>query len=544
MSDYTAFCREGKNSGMKERQQAIALREAYYCGMFENMFNHFVCFRLIMDNRGKPIDLEYIDFNPAYEKHIELNSDAVIGRRLSEVFPGIEKENWIRVILEVAVSGEQKFIEEYSVIMGKWYQVCAYRPAVGYAAVIIEDISEKKECEGQLERYRELVEDARVIIMNLDENGKILFINEFGARLLGYKTAELVNRSYKGTLLPQFDSTGRDMWNEFDNIFIETDHKRSIREIVRKDGRRIWVEWTNRLRSYQGKEQLHLVSVGVDITQRRRAFASAKIVYERRLHKKIIDNLLEGHITQEEFFIIMEKDGPLMPQPLACCLVVFDFSKDCLKYLTEDTEEWQAWLDTAVDLISARFGGLVWHSDSSIVIVKNIDDSSRKAASHHTLWVQSIANEMKDVFRGIAYIIGVSGVHKDIKAVYCQAADAAKVGPIFHPDNNVYYWRDLGVSRLILEQVKSDRGFLFIQQYLGPLLEKPSVRHKELLITLKALLCGEPISLLAKRLYIHPKTIAFRKKRIERLLQVKLDDPETRLNITVALKLLELKEKL
>ena len=60
-------------------------------------------------------------------------------------------------------------------------------------------------------RYRELVQDANVIIIILDDIGKITFVNEFGLSFFGYTAEELLGKTEMETILPEFESTGRNL---------------------------------------------------------------------------------------------------------------------------------------------------------------------------------------------------------------------------------------------------------------------------------------------------------------------------------------------
>ena len=49
--------------------------------------------------------------------------------------------------------------------------------------------------------------------------------------------------------------------------------------------------------------------------------------------------------------------------------------------------------------------------------------------------------------------------------------------------------------------------------------------------------------MIAQKLRVHPQTVAFRKKKIEKNLNVDLDSMETRLKLTIASRLLSFMEK-
>lgn len=410
----------------------------------------------------------------------------------------------------------------------------------------ILDITKRKNSEDALreseKKYHELVEAVNVIIMHLDEKGQILFVNKYGQKFFGFPVMELLNHSVKKTILPQYESTGRNLWDVFEDMFSNpAKHQHCILENVQKDGRRVWIQWTNRFSKnlFTGRPQL--ITVGVDITMRRRAEASLKINYKRYRRNKLIGDLLENRISEDDFFRMAKTEDVSIQTPVACCLVNFDFSDSRLKYLTDDRDELQTWMETAVDLISARLGGIVCQGEGEIAVLHHFLNQSSPSFS---VWVDNLSGVVKDVFRNANCVIAVSSVHNEIKIAYQQARETAIVGPIFNPEKHIFYWNNLGMGKLILEHAKSSVGNGFIKEWLGPLVEMPSLKNEELLCTLKELISGDPMNIIADRLHVHPKTLLFRKRKIEQILGNKLDDSEARLNIAVALKLRQLQEKL
>ena len=59
-------------------------------------------------------------------------------------------------------------------------------------------------------------------------------------------------------------------------------------------------------------------------------------------------------------------------------------------------------------------------------------------------------------------------------------------------------------------------------------------------MTLDALVSGDSLQVIADRLFIHKQTVVFRKKKLSEALNVDLDSPATRMNLTIALKLMSL----
>jgi PAS domain S-box-containing protein len=170
------------------------------------------------------------------------------------------------------------------------------------------------------EKYRELVESANSIILRMDAEGKITFINEFAQRFFGYSPDEIYGRNIIGTLIPQTDSSGKDLSSLVGDILKDPDHFQvHENENMRKDGERVWVTWTNRsILDDQGR-LVGILSIGNDITARKRAEEALREQYRFLQHLidtipspifyKDKDGLYQGCNKAFEAFIGYSKEG-------------------------------------------------------------------------------------------------------------------------------------------------------------------------------------------------------------------------------------------
>ncbi len=94
---------------------------------------------------------------------------------------------------------------------------------------------------------------------------------------------------------------------------------------------------------------------------------------------------------------------------------------------------------------------------------------------------------------------------------------------------------ELGVTGL-LASVADDRLLDFARRHLGALAEHDRRRGGELVQTLRAYLEEGEQQAAARRLKVHPNTLRYRLDRIGEIIDVDLADPETRLNLAVALR--------
>jgi len=94
---------------------------------------------------------------------------------------------------------------------------------------------------------------------------------------------------------------------------------------------------------------------------------------------------------------------------------------------------------------------------------------------------------------------------------------------------------ELGLTGL-LAAVTDERLVDYSRRHLGPLIQHDTSRKGNLVATLRAYLETGEQQQAAQRLRVHPNTLRYRLDRIREISGVDLEDPETRLNLAVALR--------
>lgn len=126
--------------------------------------------------------------------------------------------------------------------------------------------------------YRALVQTVNAIIIKWDVEGRIQFLNDYGLELLGYTAEELIGRSVIGTIVPEQESTGRDLKSLMAGICRSPqDFAYNENENLCRTGERVWIAWSNRPIVNEQGQLVAVFSVGTNITPQKQAEAELRV---------------------------------------------------------------------------------------------------------------------------------------------------------------------------------------------------------------------------------------------------------------------------
>jgi PAS domain S-box-containing protein len=259
--------------------------EEQYRSLFTHMINGFARHKVLFDGHGKPVDYKFLEINRAFEKLTGLKQKDIIGKRVTEVLPGIEKDpfDWIAKYGRVAKTGEPARLETYSDLLKRWYSIIAYSPEKDYFVTVFEDITQRKRTDEALRRAREdlevrvrertaelshakellqtIIDHIPVMLCLFDPKGEIRVLNTHFGNLMGFTFHEAEKINLKTECYPDpvicneiwsHMKRGEPGWRDF--------------TITTKNGGKLETSWANVTLS-EGS----LIGIGIDITDRKRA---------------------------------------------------------------------------------------------------------------------------------------------------------------------------------------------------------------------------------------------------------------------------------
>lgn len=142
--------------------------------------------------------------------------------------------------------------------------------SVKQISTIARDITQQKQVQATLReaerRWRCLLENVRLLVVGLDNTGKIEFANCFFLELTGYTQAEVLGKYWFETFLPL--RLRQQVHTVFWEVLEQEFHPHYTNAILTKAGEERTIAWNNTLlRNLQG-EAIGIMSIGEDITER------------------------------------------------------------------------------------------------------------------------------------------------------------------------------------------------------------------------------------------------------------------------------------
>ena len=266
---------EGRDITEHKRAEAEMRRQTEFLQVIIDTMPYPVFFK---DRQGR-----YIGCNCAFEQFYKLSREQIAGKTVYEIAPKELADVYSRADGELFTHPGTQIYEGYiqsadgtrrDVIFHKaTFEGPDGEPAGLVGAAV--DITERKLSDAALkaseEKYRILVQNANSIILRRDITGKITFFNEFAQRFFGYSEAEILGKSIVGTLVPEVESTGRDLRAMIEDIGKNPNkYINNINENMLRSGERVWVAWTNKPILDDTGRVVEVLCIGNDFTQRKR----------------------------------------------------------------------------------------------------------------------------------------------------------------------------------------------------------------------------------------------------------------------------------
>ena len=181
--------------------------------LFDNMSSGVAIYEALNDGE----DFIFKEFNNAGEKINNIKRDELIGKKLTEIFPGVKELGLFEVLRRVWKTGNAE-IHPTSMYSDErialWVHNYVFKLPSGNIVAIFDDITEKKKVEmaleTSLEEYQILIENAQVAIFYLGLDYKISSWNKTAEEIYGWKKSEAIGKIIDELIPVEFINESRE----------------------------------------------------------------------------------------------------------------------------------------------------------------------------------------------------------------------------------------------------------------------------------------------------------------------------------------------
>ena len=247
-------------------EDAIHISEYIYRTLFDNMMNGFAYCKMSYIE-GKPDDFTYLFVNPAFENQTGLKN--VIGKRVSEVIPGIKEEDdeLFNIYSRVALIGIPEKFDYYLEALDMWFSISVYSPEKEYFVAIFDVITERKKGEEAIKRQAELLNLAHDSIIIRDLDSKITYWNSGAVERYGWTSSEVIGKVIHTLLNTIFPIPIAEIENEL----FQKDYWEGELTHTTKNGSIIIVASRWQLQKDVSNQPIAIFEINNDITQQKKA---------------------------------------------------------------------------------------------------------------------------------------------------------------------------------------------------------------------------------------------------------------------------------
>jgi len=258
---------------LNRKKAQVALRESE--ARFRELFRHISSGVAMYEVADGGKDFVFRDFNRAGERIEKVKREDVLGRKVTEAFPGVKEFGLLEVLRRVWKTGNPEYygasLYKDERILG-WRENYVYKLPSGEIVAVYDDVTERKQAENELRQAKEFIDNAinaqvdTFFVFN-PKTGKAIRWNENFSKMSGYTDEEIGVMKAPDSY---YDQDDLEKANESLKELTATCSVTVEISLITRKGKRIPFEYKVSLIEVAGGENV-AISIGRDITDRKRA---------------------------------------------------------------------------------------------------------------------------------------------------------------------------------------------------------------------------------------------------------------------------------
>lgn len=230
------------------------------------------------------------------------------------------------------------------------------------------------------------------------------------------------------------------------------------------------------------------------------------------------NNLISGSDANDVIQKKLEQYGVNPREPYYCCVIRGD-------------RRVAAGIDrqSIITRLLSSISGWVWQDNDNIAILSCVDNKKLTTKADQMGQASQLLTEIKKNAPGVSLIMGISGISDDplnIKELYRRACRSLIVAEVL--GKPIGHYEDIGTYEIAFYLSENKQAANLVDKTIGKIAAYDEHNDSNLLFTLKLILEEESLKAVAQKLFVHYNTIIWRKRKIERILGLSLDDLEVK----------------
>ncbi|VBB05278.1 pac motif [Lucifera butyrica] len=392
-------------------------------------------------------------------------------------------------------------------------------------------------CLATEEKYQRIINNVQTVIFQTDAAGRWTFLNSAWTKITRFAISESAGTLFLDYVHPD----DREHNQELLKLLIERKKEychHEVRYLTKGDGVR-WMEVYARLMLNDAGKIIGITGTLNDITEWRlnrelQLERALQLSCKLQLQSDFINDIVSGRTFVDEQAIVFAKSiGLDFSQPLCCCLVTCGYHTEADRK-NDEADYRQLLKNRIITVLSDESNCIVWNGRDNIGILYQGGEGGMRLAGRLRDKVRRFYPQL-DVIVGVGESkSGPGSVYESYRQAWSAVAAARCKGG---SSEGIYHYRDLGLFQLLASIGRKETAQVFIEEKIGKLLDYDREKGTDYLVTLEAILQTSNLKEAAEKLFIHHKTAVFRKRRIEKMLEISVDHFEDRLSLAVAIKL-------